>query len=100
MSFNEVSIEGTLKPDGTLELDQKPNLSPGRVKVVLRTASEPPPPSEGWWQFMQRVRRELEASGPPFMNEDEMQAHIQWLRESDRIDDLLQQAEERQKQGR
>ena len=36
MSLSEVVIEGTLKPDGTLELDQKPSLSPGRVTVVLR----------------------------------------------------------------
>jgi len=33
MSVTETVIEGTLKPDGTLELDQKPNLSPGRVTV-------------------------------------------------------------------
>jgi hypothetical protein len=37
MSLGEVVMEGTLKPDGTLELDQKPNLSPGRVQVVLRS---------------------------------------------------------------
>jgi hypothetical protein len=30
MSLSEVIIEGTLKPDGTLELDKKPNLTPGR----------------------------------------------------------------------
>jgi hypothetical protein len=29
MSRREVVIGGTLKPDGTLELDQKPNLEPG-----------------------------------------------------------------------
>jgi hypothetical protein len=31
MSLTEVVVEGTLKPDGMLELDQKPSLSPGRV---------------------------------------------------------------------
>jgi hypothetical protein len=31
-------IEGTLKPDGTLELDEKPSLGPGRVKVALQPA--------------------------------------------------------------
>jgi hypothetical protein len=29
MSLTEVVVEGTLKPDGTLDLDQKPGLSPG-----------------------------------------------------------------------
>jgi len=33
MSFTETVIEGTLKPDGTLELDERPNLPPGRVTV-------------------------------------------------------------------
>jgi hypothetical protein len=43
----------------------------------------------------------LEASGASFMNEDEMQTHLEWLRESDRIDDQLREAEEaRQKQER
>jgi hypothetical protein len=31
MSLAEVVVEGTLRADGTLELDQKPNLPPGRV---------------------------------------------------------------------
>jgi hypothetical protein len=35
----------------------------------------------------------------PFVNEEERQAHIDWLREGDRIDDLLKQADkERQAQ--
>lgn len=42
---------------------------------------------------MQRTRRELEAAGHPFMNEEEVNAHIEWLREGDQIDDLLRQAD-------
>jgi hypothetical protein len=94
MSLTEVVVQGTLKPDGTLELDQKPSLPPGRVTVVLRQASEPTPPNEDWWQFMQRVRAEREAAGYHFMNEEEMNAHLEWLREGDRIDDLLRQVDE------
>jgi hypothetical protein len=91
MSLSEVVVGGTLRPDGTLELDRNPGLSPGRVTVVLRQESEPPPPQEDWWQFMQRARRELEAAGQPFMNEEETSAHVEWLREGDRLDDLLHQ---------
>ena len=93
MSLSENVIEGTLKPDGTLELDQKPSLSPGRVTVVLRQRSQASAPMEDWWEFMQRARRELEAAGAKFMNEEEVTAHIDWLREGDRIDDLLRQAD-------
>jgi hypothetical protein len=97
MSLGEVVLGGTLKPDGTVELDQKPNLAPGRVQVVLRPAEEPTATQEGWWPYMQRRRRELEESGAKFMNEAEMNAHIEWLREGDRFDDLLRQEDERPK---
>lgn len=92
MSLDEIVVAGTLKPDGTLELDQKPNLPPGRVQVVLRQEPEPVTPKEDWWQYMQRARRELEEAGSHFMNEEEVNAHLAWLREGDRIDDLLRLA--------
>lgn len=98
MSLTEITVEGTLKPDGTLELDQKPNLPPGRVTVLLRQESAPAPPKEDWWQYLQRIRAEREASGYPFMNEEEMKEYIEWLREPDQIDEMLRQADEEQKQ--
>ena len=98
MSLQEVVVEGTLKPDGTLELDQKPNLSPGRVQVVLRQESEPTPPKEDWWQYLQRIRAEREAAGYPFMNEEEVTAYIEELRaDDDRIEEAYRQAEEARK---
>ena len=36
MSLIETVIEGTLQADGTLVLDENPNLPPGRVTVLLR----------------------------------------------------------------
>lgn len=95
MSLIETVVEGTLQPDGTLVLDTKPNLSPGRVTVVLRQQSETTLLQEDWWQHLQRIRAEREASGYPFMNDDEVQAHIDWLREGDQIDALLRNADER-----
>jgi hypothetical protein len=102
MSLSEIILEGTIKQDGTLELDQKPSLSPGRVTVILRQESGPLPPPENWWQYLQRARRELEASGARFLNDEEMKAHGEWLREEDHIDKLLREADEyegRQGQG-
>lgn len=94
MSQSEVVLEGTLKPDGTLELDQKPGLPPGRVTVVLRQEPPSSPPTEGWWQYMQRARRELEAMNYPFMNANEVTAWIEELRaEEDRIEEAYRQAE-------
>ena len=89
MSLSEVVIGGTLKPDGTLELDQKPSLSPGRVTVVLRQESaSAPPPGEDWFQFMQQARQKMAEAGCRFLNEKEMQSHIEWLREAERSQTL------------
>ena len=100
MSLTETIIDGTLQPDGTLVLDEKPKLSPGRVTVVLRQESVAQrPPQEEWWQFMQNARKKMEEAGCQFMDEKAMQSHIEWIREGDRIDDLLRDADEqRQKQ--
>jgi hypothetical protein len=100
MSLREVVVQGTLRDDGTLELDQKPGLSPGRVTVVLRQQSEPAQPQEGWWPYMQRVRAEREAAGYPFMNEAEMQAHLDWLRDDEeRIDRIYREIEQEKRRG-
>ena len=56
MSLTETVIEGTLDADGTLVLDEKPNLPPGRVQVVLR--QETPvafPADDPFWQRMQAI---------------------------------------------
>jgi hypothetical protein len=100
MSLREVVVQGTLKADGTLELDQKPGLSPGRVTVVLRQAAESDQPKEGWWPYMQRIRAEREAAGYPFMNEVEMRSHLDWLRDDeDRIDRIYREMEQEKRRG-
>jgi hypothetical protein len=97
MSQTEFVVQGTLNADGTLELDKKPNLLPGRVTVVLRQQSIPTSTQEDWFQHLQRIRAEREATGYPFMNEEETTAHIDWLREEDRIDQLLRDVQQHQK---
>jgi hypothetical protein len=41
MSLNTVIVMGTLKDDGTLELDERPTLAPGRVQVAIVQAEIP-----------------------------------------------------------
>ena len=36
VSATHVVVEGTLKPDGSLELDSKLNLPPGRVQIIVQ----------------------------------------------------------------
>ncbi len=100
MDIQEIVVEGTLKPDGVLELDQKPNLPPGRVTVVLRQEAAPPPAEEGWWPYMQRVRAEREAAGYHLMNEMEMAAHMEWLHDDDDRMDRIYREMAMERRGR
>ena len=65
MATVHVIVRGTLKPDGSLELDSPPNLPAGPVEVVVRSLTSPDPGNEDWWQYLQRVRAELEVAGGP-----------------------------------
>jgi hypothetical protein len=47
-----VTIQGTLAADGTLHLDEKPNLPPGRVTVVVQVLPEMDP----FWQRMNAIK--------------------------------------------
>ena len=71
MSPGEVVIEGTLKPDGTL--DQKPNLSPGRVTVVLRPVPELPK-GDPFWQMMNEIWIGQQARGHVPRSVEEVEA--------------------------
>jgi len=56
MNLTETVIEGTLNADGTLVLDKKPNLPPGRVQVVLRReTSVELPGDDRFWQRMRAI---------------------------------------------
>jgi len=80
MSLSEVVIEGTLHPDGTLQLDQKPNLSPGRVTVVLQRAQPGTPNRRGLADVIDEIRQGQQARGFQGRSADEIEAG---LREGD-----------------
>jgi hypothetical protein len=79
-----VEVLGTVQPDGSLELDQKLTVPPGRVKSRV----EPVPrsgagASEGLADFVRRTRQEAQAQGSPFMNDAEVTAWIEEFRAED-----------------
>jgi hypothetical protein len=76
MSLSEVVVEGTIKPDGTLELDQKPALSPGRVKVVLQPVQAIPPSSRGLADVIDEIRRGQQARGFQGRSAQEIEAGL------------------------
>ena len=63
MGPTEAVIEGTLKADGTLELDEKPNLSPGRVLVGLQSLSKQALTKRGLVEVMDEIRASQRARG-------------------------------------
>ena len=64
MSIVEAVIEGTLQADGTLLLDRKPALRPGRVRIVLMREGEIEiPKSDQFWQRMQAIWDAQAAAG-------------------------------------
>jgi hypothetical protein len=61
--------------------------------VVLRQESEPVPAQEDLLSFIDKARKRMEEAGCHFMDDKEMAAHLEWLREGDWVDDLLRQAD-------
>jgi hypothetical protein len=83
MSFTEVVVEGTLKPDGTLELDRKPNLAPGRVRVVLRQESTPDlPPGDPFFDMLKGIWTARIAAGLVPRTAEEVEAERRRLRDA------------------
>jgi hypothetical protein len=95
MTNQAAMIRGTLNPDGTLDLEARPDLPAGPVEVIIRAVRQPSLSTESWWEFLQRSRAELRATGSPFMTEEEVQKHIEDLRSGDeRLDALYRRTED------
>jgi hypothetical protein len=90
MAATMVEIFGTVHTDGTLELSQKLTVPPGRVKVRVESVEAPAKPHETLVQFVERSRREMEAGGHKFMNDDEVTAYVEEMR-NDSDDDRLEE---------
>jgi hypothetical protein len=59
----EVVVQGTLKPDGTLELNQPVNLPPGEVRVIVQALTVPSPSGENVLAVLERIWAERRALG-------------------------------------
>jgi hypothetical protein len=96
MATTSLEVLGTVRPDGTLELDKRLNVSPGRVKVRVESIEQPTEPSESLVEFVHRLRQEMEAAGSHFMNDDEVTAWVEELRsEDDRVEEAYRQVEDK-----
>jgi hypothetical protein len=78
-----VILQGTLKPDGTLELDEKPNLPAGRVQVLVQPLPATPPVRRGLVEVMDEIRRDQDARGYQRRTLEEMEVEEAARREEE-----------------
>jgi hypothetical protein len=79
VSSQVVEVEGTLRPDGTLVLDTRVNLPPGRVRVSVR-------PTEARADVMEvlgHIRAEQAASDHVPRSREQIDADLAALRQQD-----------------
>jgi len=78
MNFTETILGGTIQADGTLVLDEKPSLPPGRVHVVVRPEvdrnQEVTTLSQDYLQTMKAIRTSQLARGHHSRNMAEIAA--------------------------
>ena len=78
MSHELVEVEGTLQPDGTLVLDEKPELPPGRVRVTVQSVVVFPH-DDPFWQRMQALWDARKAQGRVPRTREEIDAQLREL---------------------
>jgi hypothetical protein len=75
MSLTTAVVQGVLRADGTLELDERPCLEPGRVQVILRAVVARPPTIRGLAGTIEEIRQYQQARGYAGLAAEEMAQH-------------------------
>jgi len=74
MNASQVRVPGTLRPDGTLELNHIPKLPPGPVEVLIRLQRPVNGETETWWEYLQRSHAEAIAQRQKIRSKEEIDA--------------------------
>jgi len=81
MNETQVVMDGTLQPDGTLELDERPNLPPGRVRVTMQAATVRSPTRVGLMERMEAVWADQKARGDVARSREEIDSELNAMRD-------------------
>ncbi len=81
MATQPFEVQGTLREDGTLVLDQKPNLPPGRVKVTVELVSDLT--QTDVWQVLERIWAGQRARGHIPRTKEQIDAELEQARQQD-----------------
>ena len=79
MTAWQTVTHGTLKADGTVELDERPNLPPGRVHVVL-THEGSSAVKIATWDVLQRIWQQQRAGGFKSRTKEEIDGELDQMR--------------------
>jgi hypothetical protein len=81
MSEMQVVVDGTLQPDGTLKLDETPNLPPGPVRVTMQAVVAPARPRAGLMERMAVVWADQKARGEVARSREEIDSELNAMRD-------------------
>ena len=76
MGTNTVIIDGTLYPDGKVQLDEMPNVAPGRVTVFLQPVAAMQPRQRGLADVIDEIRQGQQARGFHGRSAEEIEAAL------------------------
>jgi hypothetical protein len=71
-----VVVDGTVQPDGTLEVIQKVNLPAGKVHVTVEPVAEPVQPTR-FWTMMELIWAAQRATGRTHRTREEIDSEIE-----------------------
>jgi hypothetical protein len=80
MPTNTVTVQGTVRPDGSLELSEQVALPPGPVQVTVLSLPDLPK-DDPFWQMMEHIWSGQKARGHQSRTEEEIEEEQQLLRD-------------------
>ena len=80
MNTGPIVVQGTLNPDGTLNLDEKIELPAGRVQVTIQPLPELPA-DDPFWQRMRAAWDQQRLTGKAPRTREEIDAAVNALRQ-------------------
>lgn len=83
MTTKAIEIQGTLREDGTLMLDEKLNLPPGRVRVTVQPLADATFPETDVISVLRRIHAEQQAEGYIPRSKEEIDADLARTRDED-----------------
>ena len=86
MDTRQVVVNGTVQPDGTLDLDEKVRLPAGRVQVTVQWEAQPGPEVVSLRETFEQINKSQEARGFQGRSKEEIDASVRELREEPEYD--------------